>query len=219
MEELDPVFRKLEAAAVAAVVTLADESQAVPLARALLDGGVRAMELTLRSEAALRGLEAIAREVPEMVLGAGTVLSASQVQAVRDCGASFAVAPGTNAEVVRAAADGGLPFAPGIATPSDIEAALALGCRVMKFFPAEGMGGLPYLQSIAAPYRHLGLRYIPLGGVNGANLADYLGAPDVLAVGGSWLVPKPMIEAKNWKAIAELAGHAMRIVREVRAER
>lgn len=218
MEELDPVFLKLEVAAVAAVVTLDDGAQAVSLARALLDGGVRAIELTLRSDAALRGLEAIAREVPDMLLGAGTVLGASQVQAVLDCGAAFGVAPGTNPDVVRAAAAGGLPFAPGVATPSDIEAALALGCRVLKFFPAEGMGGLPYLQSIAAPYRHLGLRYIPLGGVNGSNLADYLGCPDVLAVGGSWLVPKPMVEAGNWKAIGELAANAVRIAKEAKGK-
>lgn len=213
MEEMDPVFQELGHRRLAAVVTIADPERAVPLARALLEGGVTAMELTLRTEAALAGLERIAMDVPAMLLGAGTIIEAAQVSAAKRAGAVFAVSPGTNPSVLEAAREVGLPFAPGIATPTDIETAISLGCRVLKFFPADGMGGLPYLRNIAGPYRHLGLRYIPLGGVNESNLGHYLESPDVLAVGGSWLAPTGLMEAGDWHAIEKLAARACSILR------
>lgn len=216
MEGIDPVFRQLHDAAVAAVVMIEDEAHAVPLARALLDGGVRAMELTLRTDAALPGLRAIAAEVPGMLLGAGTVLTPAQAREVRDAGAQFGVAPGMNPEVVRAARDAGLPFAPGVATPTDIEAALALGCHVLKLFPAGAMGGLPYLDNIAAPYRHLGLRFIPLGGVNEENMGACLESLDVLAVGGSWLAPVSLMADGNWAAITDSARRAATVAARIR---
>ena len=208
MEEMDPVFAQLEECKLAAVVLLDDVEHAVPLARALMAGGVRAIELTLRTEVALAGLARLAAEVPEMLVGGGTVLCADQVKAVYEAGADFGVSPGTNGRVIAAAKEIELPFAAGIATPSDIEAALEFDCRVLKFFPADGMGGLSYLKGIAAPYRHLGLRYIPLGGVNEGNLAEYVASPDVLAVGGSWLAPKAMMQAKDWGGIEALAARA-----------
>ncbi|NNC90752.1 MAG: bifunctional 4-hydroxy-2-oxoglutarate aldolase/2-dehydro-3-deoxy-phosphogluconate aldolase, partial [Akkermansiaceae bacterium] len=181
MEGIDPVFEELREAGVAAVVTIEDEGQAVPLARALLAGGVRAMELTLRTPVAIEAIRNIARDVPGMLLGAGTVLTRKQVELVRESGAQFAVAPGFNPTVVRAAQTAGLPFAPGVATPSDIEAALEIGCHVLKFFPAGDLGGCRGLENMAAPYRHLGLRFIPLGGVTRDNLGEYLASLDVLA--------------------------------------
>ena len=212
MDGIDPVFRALHDAGVAAVVMIEEVEEAVPLARALAAGGVKAMELALRTEAALPAMRAIAAEVPEMLLGAGTVLTADQVGSVKDAGARFAVAPGTNAEVVGAAAEAGLPFAPGVATPSDIEAALAQGCRILKLFPAGELGGLRYLNSVVAPYRHLGVRFIPLGGVNEANLGEYAASLDVLAVGGSWLAPVSLVAAGRWEEITHLAKEARRIV-------
>lgn len=203
--------------AVVAVLVVDDVAHAVPLARALYTGGIRAMELTLRTPAAMDALRAIRAEVPEMLTGIGTILTPEQVRDVAQSGAAFGVSPGLNPRVVKEAQDAGLPFAPGIATPSDIEAALELGCRELKFFPAEPSGGLPYLKSIAAPYRHLGVRFIPLGGIKASNMAVYLGDPTVLAIGGSWLATPSLIKEQNWSAITELASEAMAIVRRVRS--
>jgi len=209
---MDPVFERLRESRLVAVVMIEDEADAVPLARALLAGGVTAMELALRTDVALEGLKQIVTEVPEMMAGAGTILKEEQVSAARDAGAAFGVAPGTNARILAAAKDAGFPFAPGIATPTDIELALEFGCRVLKFFPAEGMGGLKYLTSIAAPYRHLGLRYIPLGGVHEGNLTSYTASPDILAVGGSWLAPRPLLDTGDWGEIESLARRAVALV-------
>ena len=142
MSSMDPVFQRLGERRLAAVVMIGESSQAVPLARALLAGGISAMELTLRTDAALEGLKRIVAEVPEMMVGAGTILTDAQVGEVMKAGAAFGVAPGTNARILEASREAGLPFAPGIATPSDIETALEFGCRLLKFFPAEAMGGL-----------------------------------------------------------------------------
>ncbi len=213
MSSMDPVFERLRESRVVAVVMIEDEADAVPLARALLTGGITAMELALRTDGALGSLKQIATEVPEMMVGAGTILEEEQVAAAQDAGASFGVAPGTNVKILEAAKDAGFPFAPGIATPTDIESALGFGCRVLKFFPAEGMGGLEYLTSIAAPYRHLGLSYIPLGGVHEGNLQSYTSSPDILAVGGSWLAPRSLLEAGDWSGIESLARRAVGLAR------
>ena len=214
MARMHPVFERLGESRLAAVVMIENEEHAVPLARALLAGGVTAMELTLRTDVALESLKQIGIEVPEMMVGAGTVLREEQVSAVRDAGAAFGVGPGTNRRILAAAKDAGFPFAPGIATPTDIELALEFGCRVLKFFPAEGMGGLKYLTSIAIPYRQLGLRYIPLGGVHEGNLASYTTSPDILAVGGSWLAPRPLLDTGDWKGIESLARRAVALVED-----
>lgn len=212
----EEVFTKIEAVGVLAVVMVDDAANAAPLAEALLAGGVQAMELTLRTDAAIDSLRAIKKATPEMMVGIGTVLTPEQVKQVSGEGAAFGVSPGTNPRVVQEALGCGLPFAPGIATPSDIEAALELGCRLLKLFPAEASGGLAYLRNIAAPYNHLGIKYIPLGGVKQANLAEYLTEPLVAAVGGSWLAPKQAIADNDWKYIQDLATAASATVKEVR---
>lgn len=184
-----------------AVVTIDNTSHAVPLARTLLEAGIGAIELTLRTPVALDALAAIRQECPDMCVGLGTVLSPEQVMKAVEGDAAFAVAPGLNPRVVEAAREAGLPFAPGIVTPSDIESAVALGCRTLKFFPAEPSGGIGYLKSMAAPYAHLGLRYIPLGGLNVENFTDYLSLDLVPAVGGSWIAPPTLIGSEDWEAI------------------
>jgi 2-dehydro-3-deoxyphosphogluconate aldolase/(4S)-4-hydroxy-2-oxoglutarate aldolase len=188
------------------------------LARALLDGGIDIMELTLRTAAALEALRVIRRELPEMLAGIGTILKPQQVVDVQDSGAAFGVAPGMNPAVIRQAQRVGLPFAPGVVTPSDTEAALELGCRELKFFPAEPSGGLAYLKSLAAPYAHLGIRFVPLGGLNAQNMAAYLADPLILAIGGSWLAPRELIKQKNWSAITQRAREAREIADRTRAE-
>ena len=203
---------KIATAGVVAVLVVDDSQDAVPLARALLQGGVVAMELTLRTPAAIEALKAIRRDAPEMTVGIGTILSVDQLHAACEAGAAFGVAPGCNPRLLAAARRQGLPFAPGIATPSDIETAVDQGCRLLKLFPAEHLGGLPYLQAIAAPYIHLGLRYIPLGGLTAENAVVYAKSPLVAAIGGSWIASREAIRAKDWGGITARARAAMEMV-------
>ena len=212
------IHARLHRTGVIAVLVLDDAESAVPLARALLAGGVDCMELTLRTPAALEALGRILRDVPEMLAGVGTVLTPQQARDVKSAGAAFGVAPGMNPTVVREAERVGLPFAPGVCTPSEIELALELGCPVLKLFPAEPSGGLAYLRSIAAPYAHLGVQYIPLGGVSAANAEHYLREADVLALGGSWLAPRDLIRRRDWQTVTANAAEAMKIVRCVRGD-
>jgi 2-dehydro-3-deoxyphosphogluconate aldolase/(4S)-4-hydroxy-2-oxoglutarate aldolase len=198
-----------------AVLLVDHVENAVPLARTLLEGGISAMELTLRTPAALDALRLIRKKVPGMIAGTGTVLTREQVREVKMAGAQFAVAPGLNRNVLDEAAKQNLPFAPGIVTPSDIEAALEFDCRVMKFFPAEPSGGLSYLESMAAPYLHLGLQFIPLGGLNETNLRNWLTSPLVCSVGGSWIAPRKLIQEKNWAEIRKRAEAVAAIAVEV----
>ena len=204
---------KVSAAGVVAVLIVDDANDAVPLARALLSGGVDVMEVTLRTPAALDALRAIRRDVPEMVAGIGTILNVDQLQAAREAGAAFGVSPGCNPRLLAAAREAGFSFAPGIATPTDIEIAIEHGCRLLKFFPAEQLGGLPYLRAMAAPYAHLGLRYIPLGGLTAANAGSYLSDPLIAAIGGSWIAPREAIKARDWKTIETNARAARDIAR------
>jgi 2-dehydro-3-deoxyphosphogluconate aldolase/(4S)-4-hydroxy-2-oxoglutarate aldolase len=207
MNELE-VFSRLQSAGVIAVLIIDRVEDAAPVAEALLAGGVVAIELTLRTPVALEALRQIKRRCPEILAGIGTVLSPEQVTRAVDAGAEFAVAPGTNPRVIEAALAAGLPFAPGICTPSDIERALEYDRRVLKFFPAEPSGGLAYLRTIAAPYAHLELKYIPLGGITAKNMADYLQEPVVGGIGGSWFAPREIIASREWPRITKSAKEA-----------
>lgn len=201
---------------VIAVLMIDRAEDAAPLARALLAGGVNTIELTLRTDAALEALRRIRAEVPEMTAGVGTILTPKQANDAKEAGASFGVAPGMNPRVIAEAIRIGLPFAPGVCTPTDIELAVEAGCRVLKLFPSEPCGGLAYLRSISAPFAHLGVEFIPLGGVSAANAANYLREPSVLALGGSWLAPKDIIAKGGWDVITSLSREATDIVKQVR---
>jgi 2-dehydro-3-deoxyphosphogluconate aldolase/(4S)-4-hydroxy-2-oxoglutarate aldolase len=209
---------QLRGAGVVTVLVLDRLEDAVPLARTLVDAGLPAIELTLRTEIALEAIAEIQRDVPEMIIGAGTVIRTEQVHQAAEAGAAFAVAPGTNVKLIAAAAERGLPFAPGICTPSDIEAAVELGCRLLKFFPAQPIGGLDYLRSIQSPFAHLGLRFLPLGGVNPTSMREYLREPAVQCVGGSWIAPRKDILAKRWDVIGQRAREARQLVDAIAAE-
>ena len=208
---------RIEQAGIIAVLIVDHVEDAVPLAKALLDGGVDVMELTLRTDAALGALKEIRTHLPEMLAGVGTILTPEQAREVKSAGAGFGVSPGFNRRVADAAIEAGLPFAPGVATPSDIEAALECGCRFLKFFPCEPSGGLPFLKAMAAPYLHLGVKFVPLGGLNAKNMGTYLADPLISAVGGSWLAPKNAIRAGNWAEITRLAAEAKGIIRDTRS--
>ncbi|MFN9719037.1 MAG: bifunctional 4-hydroxy-2-oxoglutarate aldolase/2-dehydro-3-deoxy-phosphogluconate aldolase [Planctomycetota bacterium] len=205
------LLERIQASRIISVLVVENAVHAVHVAMALLRGGVDAMELTLRTPSALDCIRAIRAEVPQMIVGAGTILFPRQVQEVLSAGAAFGVAPGTNPEVIREAVRLGLPFAPGVVTPTDIDIAVQCGCRELKYFPAEPSGGLAMLSSIKAPFAHLGLKYIPLGGVTPGNLRAYLADPDVIAVGGSWLAKAESIRAERWDEIERNAQEARSI--------
>lgn len=208
---------RIETCGIVAVLIIDREEDAVPLAETLLEGGVNVMELTLRTPAAIGALRRIRAGVPEMLAGVGTILTTDQVVEVGEAGASFGVAPGLNPSVLEKALELELPFAPGIVTPSDIERAVELGCRLLKFFPAEPSGGLSYLKAMAAPYAHLGLKFIPLGGLNPKNLSSYCADPSVPAVGGSWLAPRDAINDRDWAKIRNNAAEAITIIEAARS--
>lgn len=209
----DALAGRLSRSGVAAVVTVENPDDAVPIARALLDGGVGAIELTFRTARAAESIRRIRAEVPDILAGAGTLLTRAHVLAALEAGALFGVAPGCNPATLAAARECGLPFAPGVMTPTDIEIALEHGCRVLKYFPATNLAGPAALETMAAPFAHLGVRFIPLGGINLASLPQWLASPSVLCVGGSWLAPREVIQRQDWATLrrnAELAAEVAR---------
>lgn len=191
------------------VVVLDREEDAEPLAEALLEGGLDIMEITFRTPAAEGSIRRIARAFPEILLGAGTLLERDQILRAKDAGAVFGLAPGLNPASVATAAECGLQFSPGVMTPSDVEQAMALGCKLLKFFPAETAGGAGMLKALSGPYGHTGVKFIPTGGVGSKNLMNYLKLPVVAAIGGSWMVDKALVAAGQWSEITRLTEEAL----------
>ncbi|MFF4286260.1 bifunctional 4-hydroxy-2-oxoglutarate aldolase/2-dehydro-3-deoxy-phosphogluconate aldolase [Streptomyces sp. NPDC001633] len=193
-------------APVVPVVVLEDAADAVPLARALVAGGLSAIEVTLRTPAALDAVRAIADEVPDAVVGAGTLLTPEQVAAARAAGARFLVSPGWSPRLLGALRDSGLPFLPGVSTASEVVTLLDEGINELKFFPAEAAGGTAYLKSLAAPLPQA--RFCPTGGITLASAPTYLALPNVGCVGGTWMLPADALAAKDWARIERLAHEA-----------
>ncbi len=193
------------------VIVLEDVAHAVPLARALVAGGIRMLEVTLRTPAALACIEAIARHVPEAVAGAGTVRSAADAKSAREAGARFAVSPGFTASVGRACREAGLPLLPGVATGSEIMMAQEEGYTQLKFFPALQAGGAGMLKAWSGPFGDV--KFCPTGGISASNAGEFLALPNVACVGGSWLTPATAIAAGDWARITALASEAARLPR------
>ena len=196
----------LDLSPVMPVVVIADADDAVPTARALLAGGIRVIELTLRTPAALEAIERVATEVPDIVVGAGTVTAPEHAKQAGDAGAAFLVTPGCTDRVLDAAFDTGLPFLPGASTVSEAMRLAERGLTALKFFPAEASGGIAYLSSISGPLP--GLRFCPTGGITVRSAPDYLALPNVGCIGGSWLTPKDVLAAKDFGRIEGLAREA-----------
>ena len=197
------------------VVVIDQAENAEPLAEALQKGGLDIVEVTFRTPAAEESIRRIRRAFPAMLVGAGTILDTEQVKRAIDAGAQFGVAPGFNATVVNASRQASLPFVPGVMTPSDVEAALALGCKLQKFFPAETAGGLNMLKALSGPYVHTGVKFIPLGGISVATAPGYLALPIVAAIGGSWIADRQLIAEHKWSTITSLAAEAVAIAAPV----
>lgn len=200
---------RLGRARLVAVVTVENVHDAAPLATSLTAGGIVAVELALRTPAALAALRAFRSAAPGVLLGAGTVLLPEQADAARAAGADFALAPGFDGATARHCSAIGLPFVPGVATASDIQAALREGFRLLKWFPAEPLGGARGLRALAAPFAHLGVRYLPLGGIDEAKAPAYLAEAAVAAVGGSWIAPSDLIRRREWETIRSRAAAAV----------
>ena len=211
------IFDTVGGYGVVPVIAIDDAAHALPLVDALIAGGLPVVEITLRTPAACDAIAAIARHRTEVCVGAGTLLSEEQLDAAQAAGAVFGLAPGFDSDVVSHARVKGLPFAPGIMTPTDIQAAIKVGCRLLKFFPAMSAGGPSMLRNLAAPYAHTGIRFNPTGGVSTDNLRQWLAIPEVAAVGGTWIATRKDIAEGNWKRIEANAREAVEIVSECRS--
>ena len=198
------------------VVKIDKSDDAVPLGKALLNGGLPCAEITFRTEAAEESIKRIATNLPEVLLGAGTVLSTDQAQRAVSAGAKYIVSPGFNSRVVDWCLENKIPVTPGVATPTEIEMALECGLKILKFFPAEALGGIATLKAIAAPY--VGVKFIPTGGVNLNNLRAYLSHPSVHCCGGSWLVESSLISAGKFEEIKTLTRDTVTLVKEIRSQ-
>ncbi len=200
------VLERLRNSIVVPVVVIDDAKDAIPTANALLAGGIDVMEITFRTAAAPDSIKAVAQACPDMLVGAGTVLNLDQCKLAVEMGAKFIVSPGFDAEVVAWCVENGIAVCPGCVTPTEIMAAIKLGLKVVKFFPANVYGGLNAMKNLSAPFG--GVRFLPTGGVNTANIKEYYSAPFIHAVGGSWVCPKADIAAGNFEKITELCREA-----------
>ena len=211
---MNDVIKALGEYGIVPVVVLNDAKDAEPLAKALCEGGLKCAEVTFRTAAAEESIKIMAEKFPDMLVGAGTVLTTEQVDRAVAAGAKFIVSPGLNPKVVKYCVEKGIPVCPGTCTPSEMEQAMDLGLDVVKFFPAEPSGGGKFIKAVAAPYTML--KFMPTGGVNATNVRDYLAYDKILCCGGSWMVKGSLIEAGEFDKIVEMTKEAAAIVKEVR---
>ena len=197
----DNIYEIIHKLGVVPVIAINSVENALPLADAMIEGGLPIAEITFRTKAAAEVISLLAKKRPELVIGAGTILNVDDLKRAKDCGARFAVAPGLNPVVCEQSIELGFPFSPGVMTPTDIEAAIAIGNKYLKFFPAEAAGGINMLKSLYAPYKHLGVKFIPTGGIKVSTMKDYLAFDAVLAVGGTWIASSEDIASCNWEKI------------------
>lgn len=211
------VLKQIQDIGIVPVVVLEDAKDAEPLAQALCDGGLPCAEVTFRTAAAEESIKIMSEKFPDMLVGAGTVITTEQVDRATAAGAKFIVSPGLNPAIVKYCVDNNILITPGCANPSDIEQAIACGLEVVKFFPAEQAGGLPYIKAISAPYT--GIKFMPTGGINPENVRDYLSYNRILACGGSWMVKGDLVKAGDFGKIRELVKEAVEIVKESRGNK
>ena len=210
------IVETLKSAGIIPVIVIEKEEQAVPLAKALVKGGLPVLEVTFRTKAAAGAIAAIKREVPEAIVGAGTILTVEQLRAAKEAGAVFGVAPGFDPVIMAAAKAEQIPFCPGIATASELSQALTAGAPMVKFFPAEAAGGVKMIKNLLGAFRFTGVKFMPTGGVHLSNVGDYLAVPEIVACGGTWIVPKDALAAGDYDAIEKLAADSSALVKKIR---
>jgi 2-dehydro-3-deoxyphosphogluconate aldolase/(4S)-4-hydroxy-2-oxoglutarate aldolase len=198
------------------VAVIDQPEDAVPLTEALLAGGLNAIEVTFRTAGAADSIARIRQALPNAVVGAGTLLTADQVKQAVDAGSQFGVSPGLSEAVSKAAHENKMPLFPGVITPTEIIRALELGWKHLKFFPAEAAGGVAMLKALAGPFAHTGVQFVPTGGINAANLPDYLALPQVAAIGGSWMAERKLVTEKAWSIITALTAEAMKVIAQAK---
>ncbi len=213
---MNPVLEQIQKTGIIPVVVLDDAKDAEPLAKALCEGGLPCAEVTFRTDAAEECIRIMSEKFPEMLVGAGTVLTTEQVDRAVAAGAKFIVSPGLNPRIVKYCVEKGIVITPGCANASDMEQALENGLEVVKFFPAEPAGGLNMIKALAAPY--VGLKFMPTGGISPKNVRDYLAYNRIIACGGSWMVKNDLVKAGDFAAITEMAKECVQIVKESRGE-
>ena len=204
------IFEKLSLAGLVPVIKVEDPADAVPLCKALADGGLPVAEITFRTAAAEEAIRNVAKALPDVMLGAGTVLTVDMVKRAMDAGAAYIVSPGLNPAVVGYCVENSIPVLPGCCSPSDIETAMSFGLNTVKFFPAEASGGIGFIKAISAPYSSM--KFVPTGGVNEKNLLDYVTFPKVSAIGGSWMVPGDAIKSKDFGRVTQLTRSAVKLM-------
>ncbi len=204
------MLEKLSLAGLVPVIKVEDANDAVPLCKALSEGGLPVAEITFRSAAAEEAIHLVHEQLPHVILGAGTVLTTDQVDRAVAAGAAYIVAPGLNPKVVEHCQRKNVPVLPGCSNPSDIEMALSLGLKTVKFFPSESLGGLNMIKALSAPYG--GVTFVPTGGISEKNLVEYLSFPKVVACGGSWMVPQDAVDAKDWDRIKTITQNAVALL-------
>ncbi|EHY9869115.1 bifunctional 4-hydroxy-2-oxoglutarate aldolase/2-dehydro-3-deoxy-phosphogluconate aldolase [Vibrio vulnificus] len=209
---MSSIKEQLKTLKVIPVIAIDKAEDIIPLGKVLAENGLPAAEITFRSEAAVEAIRLLRETQPDMLIGAGTVLNREQAIAAKDAGATFIVSPGFNPNTVKACQEIGIDIVPGVNNPSTVEAALEMGLTTLKFFPAEASGGINMVKSLLAPYTDIEL--MPTGGINPANIKDYLAIPRVLACGGTWMVDKKLIEEGNWEELARLTREAVALVNE-----
>lgn len=207
---MSSVKEQLKALKVIPVIAIDKAEDIIPLGKVLAENGLPAAEITFRSAAAVEAIRLLRETQPDILIGAGTVLNREQAIAAKEAGATFIVSPGFNPNTVKACQEIGIDIVPGVNNPSTVEAALEMGLTTLKFFPAEASGGINMVKSLLAPYTDIEL--MPTGGINPANIKDYLAIPRVLACGGTWMVDKKLIEAGNWEELARLTREAVKLV-------
>ena len=209
---MSSIKEQLKALKVIPVIAIDKAEDIIPLGKVLAENGLPAAEITFRSEAAVEAIRLLRETQPDMLIGAGTVLNREQAIAAKEAGATFIVSPGFNPNTVKACQEIEIDIVPGVNNPSTVEAALEMGLTTLKFFPAEASGGINMVKSLLAPYTDIEL--MPTGGINPANIKDYLAIPRVLACGGTWMVDKKLIEEGNWEELARLTREAVALVNE-----
>ncbi|EMK3393089.1 bifunctional 4-hydroxy-2-oxoglutarate aldolase/2-dehydro-3-deoxy-phosphogluconate aldolase [Vibrio parahaemolyticus] len=209
---MSSIKEQLKALKVIPVIAIDKAEDIIPVGKVLAENGLPAAEITFRSAAAAEAIRLLRETQPDMLIGAGTVLNREQAIAAKEAGATFIVSPGFNPNTVKACQEIGIDIVPGVNNPSTVEAALEMGLTTLKFFPAEASGGINMVKSLLAPYTDIEL--MPTGGINPANIKDYLAIPRVLACGGTWMVDKKLIEAGNWEELARLTREAVALVNE-----